>query len=92
MTHSKTRTKRRQHKKIGKESWCDWKECWLFHDRQKADLSTAQIAALEAKEKENIKIEKPHGEAGDRNKGFVLIEAMGLDDERAMYASILVCV
>jgi hypothetical protein len=45
---------------------------------------------------ENIRaLQRPKGEAGDRKKGFILIDAMGLnktDEKRRLYNSILVSV
>lgn len=37
-----------------------------------------------------VVIQKPKGEAGDAKRGFNLRSAMGLDDNRYLYADILV--
>lgn len=52
------------------------------HARKKAERK-AQKAKDKAKMREGIiKVPRPKGIAGDRKRGFVLSEAMGVDEEK----------
>ncbi|KAJ7855219.1 hypothetical protein B0H13DRAFT_2578096 [Mycena leptocephala] len=48
----------------------------------------ARGATATEPEEDIVALEKPKGEAGDRKKGFVLIEAMGLEDDPARFLKI----
>jgi hypothetical protein len=66
----------------------------LTSTRKARDEALASLSKATGKRGDDIVvIEKPPGEAGDKTKGFVLIEAMGLDgsdSDREQYKAMLV--
>lgn len=58
--------------------------------QKKLEERAARGSAPAADQEEIQRIERPKGEAGDRKNGFVLQDAMGLEDKREEYDEMLV--
>ncbi|PBK83846.1 hypothetical protein ARMGADRAFT_1037652 [Armillaria gallica] len=66
------------------------KSAQLVEALEKVKAITAAASASQEEPSEAIQeLKKPKGEAGDKKRGFILWDAMGLEDDMAMYKEIM---